>query len=150
MTPWPTPKSDRLRGLIASGSTYDQAAVTLGVSRYAIKSQMRHLKCLGPVNMGGPWDAAKVNRIVRSIEQGKSYRDIAADLGMSRRTVEAKIQRLRDEGTLLLTDIHAPKSHRALRKCLGPGCGRMFDSHGVGNRICKKCRGQRVYQSGAF
>jgi len=25
------------------------------------------------------------------------------------------------------------------RRCLGPGCGRRFDSTGPGNRLCKNC-----------
>lgn len=30
-----------------------------------------------------------------------------------------------------------------LRRCLGPGCGVMFASHGPGNRLCETC-GPRV------
>jgi tRNA(Ile2) C34 agmatinyltransferase TiaS len=33
-----------------------------------------------------------------------------------------------------------------LRRCLM--CGRMFDSHGPGNRICKKCKSTSAWRSG--
>jgi hypothetical protein len=39
-----------------------------------------------------------------------------------------------------------PRLKHAMRTCLGPDCGRSFDSEHAGNRICPGCAQRRDYE----
>lgn len=71
-------------------------------------------------------------------ERGASASSLAARYGRSTTTIRRYLSRA---GLIECTDDVKPaqKLDPATRRCLG-GCGRMFESKWIGNRICPRCR----------
>jgi hypothetical protein len=86
-----------------------------------------------------PWEAARVDQVVRLWNAGLSAPDIARRLGTSRHSVESKIAKLRRAGVSLAhrRSRAAAISPYARRRCLH--CDHPFDSEHIGNRICPIC-----------
>lgn len=114
------------------------------------------------------WSEEEEDELVRRFLFGDRIYDIAEDLKRSYGGTQSKILELRRKGRLIPQRQRGRKSKKDVvktelrpvvrreveveiderikdRKCLM--CGFDFESHGPGNRVCKKCKTTAVYQS---
>ena len=94
-----------------------------------------------------PFNLAEDNVLLARREQGETWASIARHLNRHPSSVQERHRHLKNP-------IHTSstvKSHRAMRKCLGPLCGgKQFESEHSGHRICPRCAKSDRFQSSAL
>jgi hypothetical protein len=165
-TPYSQADIDTIHRMRREGATWQQVADAIGRNKKAVEMSARRL---GAIGIGAAaWTQEQVDALRALADARTPHKQIADTLKRSIRAVRAKLAELyvkpkrkhrkaeplpappvpREKPVRVAPAITKPKADRtqeAMRRCLC-GCGKMFWSHGPGNRIRPECMGLYDYR----